>query len=115
MRRFAFFTLDPDELETPWFRLFVPVKPRISRKPSPLNDATVDVSGGMLVVHGATVLALAAKSKRWERIGLDVVELTRAEERSVAGERPGCGGSHGFWRSWCRAAVRVCQTFSSPC
>ena len=25
-----------------------------------------------------------------------------------------CGGSLGFWRSWCGAAVRVCQTFSSP-
>ena len=25
-----------------------------------------------------------------------------------------CGGSHGFWRSWCGASVGVCQTFSSP-
>ena len=24
-----------------------------------------------------------------------------------------CGGSHGIWRCWCGAPVRVCQTFSA--
>ena len=85
--------------------------------------------GGMLEVQAATVLALEAKSRRRERMGLDVVKLTSAAVEAVGKERkpvrgrqhdvslgrnagslqPRCGGSHEFWRSWCGAAVRVRQ------
>ena len=70
-----FFTLDPDELETPWYRLFrgtLPFESKISRKPSPLNDA----------LQAATVRSLAAKSKRQERMVLDVGKLTRAASKN---------------------------------
>ena len=102
-----------------------------SRIPSLLNDDSVDVSGGMLVVQAATVLSLAAKPRLREG-RCDVAKLTRAaveavgkERRPVAGAsrhqqndvslgrnagslRRRCGGSHGshevlVWR--CRARL----------
>ena len=88
------FTLDPDELETPWYRLFggsLPLKSSISRKLSPLSDASVDVSGGMLVVQAATVLCLGAKSRLRDRMVLDVAKLTRASVEVV-------GRKEGQWR-----------------
>ena len=45
----------------------MPIESRITRKQRRLNDASVDVSGGMAVVLAATVLALEAKS----RVGAD--------------------------------------------
>ena len=88
------FTQDLDELETPWYRPFggtLHVKSRISRRPSPLNDASVDVSGGMLVVQ-ATVLSLAAKS-RVQRTVLDVAKLTRVAVEAVGKDRRPVAGA----------------------
>ena len=87
-----FFTLDPGALETLWYRLSggtLSVTSRISRKPSPLNDASVDVSGGTLVDLAATVLSLDARSRLQERMVLDVAKLTRAAVQVAGKERAG--------------------------
>ena len=68
----------------------LPVKFRISRNPSLLNDDSADVLDGMLVL-AATVLALEAKSRLWGRIVLDVVNLTRAAVE-VVGKGKKAGG-----------------------
>ena len=47
-------------------------KSRISRKPNLFNEASADVSGGMLVVLALTVLALEATSNLQVRMVLDV-------------------------------------------
>ena len=54
-------TLDRGELEKSWYRPFGGMLPVKSR--NLLNDASADVSGGMLVVLAATVLSLGAKSR----------------------------------------------------
>ena len=64
-------TLDRDGLEMLLSRLFSdmsPVRSRISRKPNLLNDVSAEMSGEMLVVLAAKVLALEAKSRRRERM-----------------------------------------------
>ena len=102
-------------------------------------DASVDACGGMLETQAATVPPPEAMSKLQERMVQDVSKLTKERGRGrgkgkkadgggkmwsrhwqndvTLGRNAGCfqrrcGGSHGFWRSWCGAAVRVCQTFS---
>ena len=91
----------------------------------------------MLVVLAATVLALEAKSRLWERVVLEVAKADKVRggglgegKKTVAGAfchqqndvslgrnagslRRRCSGSHGIWRSWCGAAVRGCQAFPS--
>ena len=90
-------------------------------KPNLLNDDSVDASGGMLVVLGATVLALGAKSRQGAD-GAGRGNSVGKERTTVAGATmmPLLAGSSGgaaavawilvvlVWR--CR---RVCQTFSS--
>ena len=84
------------------------------------------ISGGLLVVQAATVLPSEPKSRLW-RLVLDVVTLTKAAVEALGkGRRQvaeaflhwqndvSLGRNAGFWRSWCCAAVRVCQTFSVP-
>ena len=111
------FVLDPDKLQTPWHRLVggtLPVKSRISREPSPLNDASVDVSSGMLVLQAATVLSLGAKPRLWERKVLDVAKLTRVavevvgKERRPVAERLATGKmtSHSWPQRWVPPALR---------
>ena len=77
----------------------LPVKSRISREPNLLNDASVDVSGGMLM-QAATVLPLGAKSRLRERMVLDVAELTRAAVEAV--------GKEGQWRGRSATCKMMC-------
>ena len=113
---------------------------RTSPESGLLSDVSLDAGGGMLEVQMETwsplrddVWPLRAdgagrgSADRWR---LEVLERGRRRERDPAagkvtslslslGRNAGsvwrrCGGCHGFWRSWCGAAVRVCQTFSAP-
>ena len=57
------------------------------RKPNLLNDASADVSVGMLGVLAATVLPLEAKPRSGGRMMLDVVKMTKAAVEVVGKER----------------------------
>ena len=103
------FTLDPDELETPWYRPFggtLPVKSRISRKPSSHNDASVDMSG-IPVVQAATLMSLAAKSRLREQMVLDVVKLSRVAVEAVGKERRPLAKASCHWQNDVSLGVTV--------
>ena len=65
----------------------MPVKSRISRKPNLLNDASADVSGGMLVVLTATVVRApgADVGAGCGKVDKAAVEAVGKERRLVAG------------------------------
>ena len=92
------------------------------------NDVSLDAGGGMLEVQMETWSPMVAMSGLQERMVQDVAVLREGDfedevlvKRPAAGHSPQaqcrlhrpplrwrCGGSHGD------AALRVCQTFSSP-
>ena len=124
-------------LETLCFRLCNGTllnKSKSSGRPSQLNDASVDARGILEVLPPPE----ARLKLQWRmvqgvsKLTRGVVEDVEKETRPVAGRGPAhgrngvgigrnvgclrrrCGGSHGIWRFWCGAGVRVCHTFSAP-
>ena len=62
----------------PSLRRHVALSNKDFKDTEPADGASVDVSGGMLVMQAATVLSLEAKSRLPERMVLDVAKLTRS-------------------------------------
>ena len=99
------------------------VKLRSPGKTSPLNDAFVDACGGMLEVQVATVLPRGQAytpgadgaeriNGQWRRRGPATGEITSLLAATLGSSGGVVAGLAGFWRSWCGAAVRLCQTFA---